>query len=75
MIFELVGKIEAKQHLTQAEASALMQELLGGRVEEAEIVSLLTALGNKGATLEERVGFAQDGFELFVGDVHNGTTP
>ena len=58
MIFELVGKIEAKQHLTQAEASALMQELLGGRVEEAEIVSLLTALGDKGPTLEELVGFA-----------------
>ena len=58
MIFELVGKIEAKQHLTQAEASALMLELLGGRVEEAEIVSLLTALGDKGETLEELVGFA-----------------
>ena len=58
MIRELVGKIEAKQHLTQAEASALMQDLLGGRVEEAEIVSLLTALGDKGATLEELVGFA-----------------
>ena len=58
MIRELVGKIEAKQHLTQAEASALMQDLLGGRVEEAEIVSLLTALGDKGVTLEELVGFA-----------------
>ena len=58
MFREFIEKIEAKQHLTQAEASALMQELLGGRVEEAEIVSLLTALGDKGATLEELVGFA-----------------
>ena len=58
MFREFIEKIEAKQHLTQAEASALMLGLLGGRVEEAEIVSLLTALGNKGATLEELVGFA-----------------
>lgn len=58
MIREFIEKVEAKKDLMQGEASALMQELLGGRVAEAEIVSLLTALGDKGATVEELIGFA-----------------
>ncbi|MCZ6905160.1 MAG: anthranilate phosphoribosyltransferase, partial [Acidobacteria bacterium] len=58
MIREFIEKIEAKRDLTQAEASALMLELLGGRIEEAEIVSLLSALRDKGATVEELIGFA-----------------
>ena len=58
MARQLIEKLEAKQNLMQGEASALMQELLGGRIEEAEIMSLLSALRDKGATVEELIGFA-----------------
>ena len=58
MISEFIEKVKAKRNLTQREASVLMQKLFGGQVAEGEIMLLLTALGDKGVTVEELIGFA-----------------
>ena len=58
MIRPIIAKIEAQQHLPQAEASRLMQGLLSGAVAEPDIVALLTAFNQKGVTAEELTGLA-----------------
>ncbi len=59
MVQQLIEKLEAKQNLTQAEASALMKGLLSGAVGEDDIVTLLAAFNKKGATAEELTGLAE----------------
>jgi anthranilate phosphoribosyltransferase len=55
----LTEKAEAGTHLSRQEAEAAMEEILSGRVAEAAIVALLSALRTKGETVEELVGFAR----------------
>ena len=59
MAQKLFEKLEAKQDLTRAEAAALMEGLLSGAVGEDDIVTLLTAFNDKGATSEELTGLAE----------------
>jgi anthranilate phosphoribosyltransferase len=53
-----IVRVEAGHFLSRAEAEALMEELLTGRVETAEIVRLLTALNRRPVRVEELAGFA-----------------
>jgi anthranilate phosphoribosyltransferase len=46
-------------HLTQAEASDLMRQILAGDMTSEEIAEILTFLRNKGETVAEIVGFAE----------------
>jgi anthranilate phosphoribosyltransferase len=50
---------EERQSLSRAEARAVMDEVLAGRVADDQIAALLVALAEKGETVEEIVGFAQ----------------
>ncbi len=59
MIGESVRKIEAGLGLSREEAEAAMEELLQGRLEHSDIVRMLTALRDKGETVDELVGFAR----------------
>jgi anthranilate phosphoribosyltransferase len=54
----LVG-IETGRDFSRAEADAVMEELLSGRMAHADIVRLLRAMRAKGETVEELVGFAR----------------
>ena len=56
---EAIEKILAREHLTRNEARTLMQRLLSGGASDTEIVSLLTALRDKGEHADELVGFAE----------------
>jgi anthranilate phosphoribosyltransferase len=58
-ILETIEKLESRQHLTRAEAGAVMERLLSGSVPDAEIVAFLKALRDKGEQSEELVGFAE----------------
>ena len=53
-----IEKIINGQFLTRAEAGALMEELLSGHVDTAEIVELLLALNRRPVRVEELTGFA-----------------
>jgi anthranilate phosphoribosyltransferase len=57
-ISHAIEQVEAGESLTRHDASALMDELLAGRVPEDDITRLLAALRDKGETVEELVGFA-----------------
>ena len=59
VIAEMLHKVEAGGDLSRAEAEAVMEELLEGRLAQAEIVGLLTTLRAKGETVDELVGFAR----------------
>jgi anthranilate phosphoribosyltransferase len=59
MSLSLIGRVEAGHVLTLAEAEAVMEELLAGRVETPEIVRLLTALNRRPVKVQELAGFAQ----------------
>jgi anthranilate phosphoribosyltransferase len=59
MSLALIHYVETGQALTRVEAEALMEELLSGRVETAEIVRLLTALNRRQVQVQELAGFAQ----------------
>jgi anthranilate phosphoribosyltransferase len=59
MAHPFIERVEAGKILTRAEADALMEELLSGRVETPEIVRLLTALNTRPYQAEELVGFAR----------------
>jgi anthranilate phosphoribosyltransferase len=59
MIAEYLSEIEAGRHLSRDAAEAVMEELLQGRLQHAEIVLLLTALRTKGETVDELIGFAR----------------
>src|SRR5579864_6885974 len=56
---ETLMKIEAGRDLSRAEAEAVMEELLEGRLQHEEIVALLRGLRAKGEAVEELVGFAR----------------
>jgi anthranilate phosphoribosyltransferase len=58
-ILETVQKLESCQHLSREEARAVMERLLSGSVQDAEIVAFLAALRDKGEQPEELVGFAE----------------
>jgi anthranilate phosphoribosyltransferase len=59
MISASLQKIQSGQDLSPAEAEALMEELLEGRLHNAHIVGLLVALRSKGEAVDELVGFAR----------------
>lgn len=59
MSLTLIERMEAGHVLTRAEAEAVMEELLSGRVETPEIVRLLTALNRRPVQVQELAGFAQ----------------
>src|SRR2546430_16263062 len=54
----LVERVEAGSVLNRAEAEAMMEELLSGRVKTAEIVRLLEALNRRPIETQELTGFA-----------------
>src|SRR5258708_30143539 len=54
----LIAQLEAGQFLSRAEAEGLMEELLCGRMDTAEIVRLLLALNQRAILVEELAGFA-----------------
>ena len=58
-ILQTVQKLEFRQHLSRAEARAVMEQLLSGSIPDAEIVAFLAALRDKGEQPEELVGFAE----------------
>jgi anthranilate phosphoribosyltransferase len=58
MKFPSIERVKAGHFLSRVEAEALMEELLAGRVETAEIVQLLTALNERPVRVEELAGFA-----------------
>lgn len=59
MIAEMLHKVGAGGDLSREEAEAVMEELLQGRMQQADIVGLLIALRSKGETVDELVGFAR----------------
>jgi len=60
MIAEALKRVaEERQPLSRAEARAVMEEVLAGRVGDDQIAALLVALADRGETVEEIVGFAQ----------------
>src|SRR5437016_4462058 len=54
-----IERLESGQFYTGAEAEAMMDELLSGRVETPEIVRLLTALNQRPVQVQELAGFAR----------------
>jgi anthranilate phosphoribosyltransferase len=54
----LIQQLEAGQLLSRANAEALMEELLSGRMETAEIVRFLRALNARPVLVSELAGFA-----------------
>ena len=58
MSIALIEQVESGTTLARTDAEALMEELLSGRVETAEIVRLLTALNRREVSPGELAGFA-----------------
>ncbi len=58
-ITEAISKIYHGDGITRAEARDVMTELLSGTVPDGEIIALLTALGERGETVDVLVGFAE----------------
>src|SRR6266446_3719105 len=54
-----IERLESGHFYTGAEAEAMMNELLSGRVETPEIVRLLTALNQRPVQVQELAGFAR----------------
>jgi len=54
-----IEKTGQRQHLSRAEAQAVMEQLLSGSIAEGDIVAFLAALRDKGEQPEELVGFAE----------------
>ena len=59
MAIPLIDRVEAGRLLTRAEAEAVMEELLSGRVETPKIVRLLRALNQRPIQVQELAGFAK----------------
>jgi anthranilate phosphoribosyltransferase len=59
MTLSLIERVEARHVLKRAEAEAVMEELLSGRVQTAEIVRLLVALNQRPLEVQELAGFAR----------------
>ncbi len=58
-IAEATDKIYDSDGLTHAEAREVMTELLSGTVPDGEIIAFLSALGERGETVDVLVGFAE----------------
>ena len=56
---QLIAKTERLEVLSRPEAEALMEELLSGRIETADVVRLLTALNQRWVTAVELGAFAR----------------
>src|SRR5229473_999972 len=59
MAIPLIDRVEAGRLLTRAEAEAVMEELLSGRVGTPDIVRLLGALNQRPIQVQELAGFAK----------------
>lgn len=59
MIREALSKVLDGEHLTRAEATAVMEEIMSGQATDAQIGAFLIALKLKGETVEEIAGSAQ----------------
>ena len=59
LIESVIHKAKAGGDLSRAEAESAMEEILSGRADEDSIVALLSALRDKGETVEELIGFAR----------------
>ena len=59
MIKEAIAKVVAKTSLTEAEAEAVMREVMQGEATDAQIAAYITALRLKGETVEEITGSAR----------------
>jgi anthranilate phosphoribosyltransferase len=59
MTLSLIKQLESGHVLNRTEAEAVMEELLSGRVETAEIVRLLVALNQRPVAGQELAGFAR----------------
>jgi anthranilate phosphoribosyltransferase len=58
MTLSLVDVVDSGRTLTRAEAEALMEELLSGRLQTADVVRLLLALNRRPVEVAELAGFA-----------------
>lgn len=58
MLSHHIQRISAGTHLTRAEAESVAEELLTGKLSDAEIADLLSTLRIKGEHVDELVGFA-----------------
>jgi len=59
MIKDAIAKLVDRQNLTEAEAEAVMHEIMDGKASPAQIAAYLTALRMKGETVEEITGSAR----------------
>lgn len=59
MIKDAIAKLIDRQHLTEAEAEAVMQEIMEGQATPAQIAAYLTALRMNGETADEITGSAR----------------
>jgi anthranilate phosphoribosyltransferase len=59
VIKEAILKVVAKTDLTEAEAEAVMREIMQGEATDAQIAAYITALRMKGETVEEITGSAR----------------
>lgn len=59
MIKEAISKVVLKTDLTEAEAEAVMREIMQGEATDAQIAAYITALRIKGETVEEITGSAR----------------
>src|SRR5438309_10269172 len=57
-MISLIAQLEAGQLLPRADAESLMEELLCGRMDTAEIVRMLQAFNQRPIVLGELTGFA-----------------
>lgn len=58
MIVEAISKIAERADLSLAEATGVMEEIMGGQATDAQIASFITGLRMKGETIDEISGFA-----------------
>ncbi len=59
MIKEAISKVTARDNLTEAEAEAVMREVMEGQATVAQIAAYMTALRMKGETVDEIAGSAK----------------
>jgi anthranilate phosphoribosyltransferase len=59
MIKDAIAKLIERQHLTEAEAEAVLLEIMEGQATPAQIAAYLTALRMKGETVDEITGSAR----------------
>lgn len=59
MIQDYVNKLSSGKDLDYDESKSLISEIMSGRVEEIQIISVLTALNTKGESIDEITAFAE----------------